>query len=108
MQCKVCQGQVGGACTSCGGFYCARHGGRTAYGSLCTECYDGRRPFFALAALLEIGLGIYCLFLASAPRAGQFATVFVLLALGGFGLACFCGWCALRRFPGIHEPGGPA
>jgi hypothetical protein len=96
VQCKSCQQPAAGACKACGGFYCAAHGGASAAGPLCAACYDGRRPFFGLAALLEIGLGLFALYIASRVEA---APLFVAIALGAFTLAGFAVWCAARRFP---------
>src|SRR3954453_5213322 len=104
--CKSCTEPPLGACKVCGGFYCARHGGLSSYGPFCSACYDGRRPVFGIAALLEIGLGVFCLLVAGAPRVeGGGVVLFGLLALGAFGLALFCGWCALRSFPSADRPG---
>jgi hypothetical protein len=37
--CKSCSQPAIGACKTCGGFYCAEHGGVTSYGPLCSACY---------------------------------------------------------------------
>jgi hypothetical protein len=69
----------------------------------CVDCYDNRRPLQVLAAVAEVGIGIFCLFLANAPRVGEGAILFVLIALATFALAGFCVWIAVRRFPPREE-----
>ena len=101
--CYACGAPANRACR-CGKFYCGKHGGQSAYGPFCVECYDSRRPLMGFAALVEIGAGIFMLFVANAPGAKPVAGLFVLIALAAFGAACFCGWCAFRSFPGDDEP----
>ena len=101
--CYACDAPANRACR-CGKFYCGKHGGQSAYGPSCVDCYDGRRPLMAFAALVEIGLGIFMLFVANAPRAKPAAGMFVLIAIVAFGAAVFCGWSAFRSFPRPDEP----
>jgi hypothetical protein len=37
--CKSCSQPAIGACKTCGGFYCDKHGRVTSYGPLCSACY---------------------------------------------------------------------
>jgi hypothetical protein len=58
--CKSCSQPAIGACKTCGGFYCAEHGGRTSYGPLCSACYVCKS-----CSQLPIGIcpgcgGFYC------------------------------------------------
>ena len=74
MKCKVCQEEATAACVKCGGFYCARHGGRSFFGPRCVPCYDGWRPMLIIGAILQVGAGIFILFIPSTLLPGAAAT----------------------------------
>jgi hypothetical protein len=66
MGCKKCQQTEVGACTRCGGFFCANHGGRAPIydKSLCVDCFETRRGTSCAVGVLPTvclaAFGVYC------------------------------------------------
>jgi hypothetical protein len=58
--CKSCSQPAIGACKKCGKFYCAKHGGGTSYGPLCSTCYVCKRCSQLPISACSVCGGFYC------------------------------------------------
>lgn len=101
MNCYGCESSATGACSTCGQFYCARHGGKEGWSqrAYCAACFDRRRPYIAihgtlcaLIGLLPIGLGFAGL--GNHRTAEHVGASLLMLLLGlftvGFGVWRIC------------------
>ena len=68
MQCRACKEPAIGACSRCGLFFCADHGGEVPGSrAMCTACFERARPvaafgiIFLLVSTVPGGIGVAAL-----------------------------------------------
>ena len=96
MQCRLCSREAVGACRSCGGFYCQKHGGVSLFGPQCVRCFNRGRPLLILQGILLAGLGVFALLRASGAEVPMLyrGVGIVALVLGAWSILI-----ARRSFP---------
>lgn len=60
MDCYACKASATGACSRCGSFYCARHGGedREKFRAICAACFDRMRPTITFSGVVLVVLSL--------------------------------------------------